>query len=91
MKSEAIGTNSSGSEIFELALQDLDIDRRAREAGVADLPASDSSKPDANERQILSYFSDKLRAERAKCDTSLSKLALDRTATSAKIEIGQIR
>ena len=91
MKSEAIGTNSSGSELFERALQDLDIDRRAREAGVADLPASDSSKPDANERQILSYFSDKLRAERARCDTSLSKLALDRTATSAKIEIGQIR
>lgn len=82
---------SVSTELFSRALAELDVDKMARDAGVMDLPASDSQAPDANERQIIGYFSTKIREEQGRCISVLAKLALDRSATSSKIDIIQTR
>lgn len=91
MSSTAASVNGQDSELFNRAIDDLDVDKKARDAGVKDQPPTNSSGPDANERQFISYFADKLRERRKQCEGALSKLALDRAATSAKIDISQTR
>lgn len=85
------GGSSPSSDLFKRAIDDLDVNKKARDAGVKDQPSPDSTVPDANERQIISYFTDMLRVRRNQCDATLSKLALDRAATSSKIDINQTR
>src|SRR5713101_8238739 len=82
---------SPESELFDRALIDLDVDKKARDAGVKDQPPPNSVGPDANERQFIAYFSDKLRDRRKRCEGTLSKFALHRSATSSKIDISQTR
>src|SRR5258708_3343864 len=86
-----MGAGVTSNEAFQRALLELDVERRARDAGVKDHPLTSSSVPDSNEREFVTYFSDTLRRRRAQCDEALSKLALDRTATSSKIDVEQTR
>lgn len=79
------------ADFFGRALKDLDVDRRARDAGVQDQPSQHTSAPDANEREFVSYFSSKARERRGQCEGELAQHALDRTATAAKIDVHQTR
>jgi hypothetical protein len=86
------GVPSTGSpELFSRALRELSVEKKARDAGVKDQPPSNSPGPDSNERQFVTWFTDELRERRKQCDADLSRLANDRTATSAKVDLDQTR
>lgn len=78
-------------DLFNRALTELNVDRMARDAGVKGLPPPDSTELDTNERQIITYFSNELCEQRKQRELALSRQALDRAATSSKIEINQTR
>jgi len=83
--------NITDGELYKKALDELDVEKLARNAGVQDKPPSNSDSPDANERQIIAYFSEKFRARRKQTEATLAKLDLDRTAVSSKINIVETR
>jgi hypothetical protein len=87
----SLAGGSPASELSNRALSDLNVDKKARDAGVKDLPPPNSTDLDANEREFFTYFSEMLREGRTECDATLAKHALDRTATSAKIDLIQTR
>jgi hypothetical protein len=87
----SLAGGSPASELSNRALADLNVDKKARDAGVKDLPPPNSNDLDANEREFFTYFSEMLRERRTQCDATLAKHALDRTATSSKIDLIQTR
>lgn len=85
------GSGASFNELFQRAVSDLDVDKKARDAGVKNQPPSDQTDPDANEREIVGYFTQRLREQRNQCEAALSKHALDRTAITSKVDVSQTR
>lgn len=88
---EAVAGTRGVSQLFQEALNALDVDQRAKTAGVSDQPPSHSTAPDAHEREFITYFTNKLRAQRDKSERALSQFALDRAASSSHIDIAQTR
>ena len=95
MNSKAgVGSTTAASafnHLYQDALDKLDVDRRARDAGVINQPPTNSTTLDANEREFVAHFSNQLRVRKTQSEEKLSKYALDRTATSARIDIDETR
>jgi hypothetical protein len=88
----AKGTPVSGShQRIESAAQSLGIDRKARDAGVNNNPPTESTVLDANQQEIVAFFTNELGQERVATEGKLEKLALDRRATAGNIDLEQTR
>lgn len=80
-----------GGDLVQTALRDLDVERKARDAGFRKDPPVDSTTLDATHQEILAYFSNKLRDRRSHCENELNALKVDRQTTSAKINVEQTK
>src|SRR5262249_5930430 len=78
-------------QLVDAARRDLDVQRKAADAGSHDNPKTASTSLDANESEVCTYFIGLARQRRESCEVSLGRLQLDRRATAARIDIEQTR
>jgi hypothetical protein len=77
--------------LVDTARRKLRVDRKASDAGRKDNPKTESAALDANESEICGYFTGFARQRREACEVTLGRLALDRRATAARIDIQQTK
>lgn len=80
-----------GEDLVQIALRELSVERKARDAGQLGHPPAESSSLDATHQEIVAYFSSELRKRRSQFENELNSLRADRQAASAKIDIDQAR
>src|SRR3989338_9232854 len=91
MVGQVVPRSSSRQGLVQTALQTLDVERKARDAGLLKHPPTESTTLDANQQEILAYFSNKCRDRRAEVEKELDAARGDRQTTRAKIDIEQTR
>ncbi|GEM_PF-2826566 len=90
-KTSTQGATPSMHQLITDAVQELDVDRKAGMEGVNNNPPTNSTVPDANQQEIVGYFTSKLGQRKSDCETRLQKFTHDRAATASKIDIEQTK
>lgn len=91
VKASSPGETSTMQRRVDTALDELKVDRIARDAGVRNNPPTNSTTPDANEQGIIVSFTTQLRQRKSDCESRLEQFTLDRRETATKIDIEQTK
>lgn len=90
-KTSTQGPSPNSQRRIEAAIDELKVDRKARDAGLTNKPEANSTVLDANQQEIVGHFTTQLRQAKSDCESRLRKLELDRSATARKIDIEQTK